>query len=62
MRHGLGDHAEHDQPRQEREQIHSGRQKIKQSEANANPVKQSPENHLAIKTVIEREQEQRIAG
>ena len=55
-------HAEFQQSRQSREQIHSGRLKIKQSAAVATLVKQDPEYHLAAGIVREREQEQRIAG
>ena len=37
-----GDHAEYHQPLESREQTHSGRLTIKQSEENAVPVKQHP--------------------
>ena len=62
MREGLGNSAEHHQPRQLREQIHSGRLKIKRSEGNAFPVKQHPEYHVAEQIVKEREQRQGTAG
>ena len=58
----LGDRAEHRQPRQLREQIHSSKLKMKKSKGCAMPVKQHREYHLAVKVVREREQEQRIAG
>ena len=45
--------------RQLREQIHSGRLKIKQR---AKRVKQHTEYHLAVQIVREHEQKQRIAG
>ena len=53
MREEFGDHAEYHQPRHLREQIHSGRLKIKQSVAMR--VEQHTENHLAVKIVRERE-------
>ena len=58
----LGDHAENQQSRQSREQIHSGSLKIKQSANVALPLKQHTEYHLAVQIVREREQKQRIAG
>ena len=61
MRAGLGDHAEYHQPRQEREQIHSARLNIRQSNGSAMPVKQHHEYHLAVKIVRERKLRRRIS-
>ena len=62
MRVGLGDHAEFQQSLQFREQIHSRRLKIQQSATFATPLKHDPEYHLAVRSVREREQTQRITG
>ena len=62
MREGLGDHAEYQQSRQFREQIHSGWLKVKQSANVALPVNQHTEYHLAVQFVRKREQTQMIAG
>ena len=62
VREGLGDYAEYHQPRQLREQIHSGRLIIKQSEGNGISVEQHPGYHLAAMMVNECEQEQKRAG
>ena len=62
MRKELGDHAENQQSRQSREQIHSGSLKMKQIENVALPLKQHTEYPLAVQIVREREQKQRVAG
>ena len=62
MRAELGGHAEYHQRRELREQIRSGRLKIKESANIAMPIKQYTEYHLAVTIISEREQEQRIAG
>ena len=62
VREGLGDHAEFQQSRRLREQIHSGMLNIQQSANVALPVNQHTEHHLAAQIVREREQKQRITG
>ena len=57
----LGNHAECYQPRQSREQMHSG-MLYGQSANVALPVKQHTEYHRPVKIVREREQEPRRAG
>ena len=46
-----GDHAENHQPRELREQLHSGSLKSKHSVNVALPAKQHTEYHLAVKIV-----------
>ena len=60
MSEQLGEEAACNQPCRLREEIHSGRSKIKQADGHALLVKQHPEHHLVVKIVIEREQ-QRVA-
>ena len=62
MREELDNHAEYLQPRQLREQIHSGRLKIKQSANVAMLLKQHAGYHLAAQILRRREQKPRIAG
>ena len=52
LMHDRGDHAEYHQPLQSREQTHSGRLTIKQSEGHTLPLKQHPEYHLMQKKRI----------
>ena len=58
VREGLDDHAEFQQSRRSREQLHSGRLKFEQSANVATLVKQDSEAQRIVK---EREPKQRIA-